>query len=209
VRAYWDDLRDLVHETETKASDRVQGISLIDFRHSVGDLWRKYKDRIILISDSTIARMIGRETTYIEQDDDTLILLFPGLSETIAQELTDSIATAIGDKFIGAKFALHVLPFPSTAKLNISKAINLDGSVSVETLKSEVARARAAQGTSSSGHEIKPFASPFPKQRSRTTESERARAVTTKIKPMLIPAWSADTECVDSFFLPSVYRVEC
>ena len=68
ARVYWDDsvaltLSNLVQETETRASGRVQVISLADFREAVGELWAKYQSRILLIAESTISRMIGKGNT--------------------------------------------------------------------------------------------------------------------------------------------------
>ncbi len=203
-RAYWDDiasltLSNLVHETETQASGRVQVIALTDFRASIGDLWDKYKDRIILIADSTIGRMIGRGNTYIPQGDDTWILLMPALPETRAQELTDSIAAAIGDKLMGAKFAPHEAPFPATAKLDLRTAINPDGSINIEALKTQVAKARNSQGVpivTMPGKTTYPTPRPSQQRPStRTTQTSSSR-----LTPMLMPAWSSDTECIDSFF---------
>ena len=205
ARPYWDDignhtLSDLVHEIETRASGRVQVISLVDFRFSIGELWEKYKDRIVLIADSTISRMIERGSTYIAQDDDTWILLLPGLSESSAQELADSIATSIGDKLMGAKFTPHETPFPSTAKIDIGNTIGADGSVNVDALKAEVAKVRSAQNPASSVRKSISPSIPLTAQESSATSSPRMRTISTQLKTMLIPAWSADTECVDSFF---------
>tara|TARA_R110000868_G_scaffold10726_4_gene52096 strand:- start:427 stop:1809 length:1383 start_codon:yes stop_codon:yes gene_type:complete len=203
-RAYWDDiasltLSNLVHETETQASGRIQVIALTDFRASIGDLWDKYKDRIVLIADSTIGKMIGRGNTYIPQDDDTWILLMPGLPEAHAQALTDSIATAIGDKLMGAKFAPHEAPFPATAKLDLSNAINPDGSVNVDALKAEVAKVRRIQDASMP---LPPVRNLRPSlSSSRLSPPVRTtRASSSYLTPMLMPAWSSDTESIDSFF---------
>lgn len=205
IHPYWDDigdhtLSDLVREIETKASGRVQVISLADFRYSIGELWDKYKSRIELIADSTISRMIGRGNTYIAQEDDTWILMLPGLSEARAQALADSIATSIGDKLMGAKFAPHETPFPSVAKLDVSRAVNTDGSVNIDALKAEVVKVRTAQNSSSSSRKTILPPTPPIGENGIATSSTRVRTIPSQLKAMLIPAWSADTECVDSFF---------
>ncbi len=204
-RIYWDDidkhtLSHLVGETETKASGRVQTVTLVDFRKSIGDLWEKYQDRIVLIADSTIARMIGRGNTYIAQDNDTWILLFPELAEEHAQELTDSIASAIGDKLMGAKFTPHEAPFPSTARLNFDRAVNSDGTVDVRALKNEVSKVRAAQVSASTGRKISATYKPEPLEKIPKAATARRKSSSSQFKSLLIPSWSADTECVDSFF---------
>ena len=204
-RIYWNDLdkhtlKHLVHETETKASGRVQVVSLVDFRSSIGELWEKYQERIVMITDSTISRMIGKGNTFIAQDDDTWILLFPELSEDQAQDLTDSIASAIGDKLMGAKFTPHEAPFPSTAKLNFSRAIKSDGSVNVDALRDEISKVRAAQESSSTGKQVEPPNKPESSDQAKGTKTIKRRTNFARLNTLLIPSWSADTECVDSFF---------
>ena len=51
-------LAELLRGTETKASGRVQLLTLADFRAHIGGLWDTYGDKIVLIAESTIARMI-------------------------------------------------------------------------------------------------------------------------------------------------------
>jgi len=108
-RTYWDDsvslaLTDLVQEAETRASGKVQVISLAEFRVAIGELWDKYESRILLIAESTISRMIGRGNTFIPQDKDTWLLLFPALPEAEALKRADAIASKIGEKLVGAQF---------------------------------------------------------------------------------------------------------
>jgi len=95
ARVYWDDgvtltLSNLAQETETRASGRVQVISLADFRAAIGELWEKYQNKILIIAESTIGRMIGKGNTYIPQGEDTWLLLFPGLSSDKAQQRADA-----------------------------------------------------------------------------------------------------------------------
>src|SRR5437868_6002196 len=77
---YWDHdiemtLTSLVRESETRASGRVQLLSLASFRDDIGELWDQYQDRILMIADTTIARRLGRGNTYIVQDEETWLLL--------------------------------------------------------------------------------------------------------------------------------------
>src|SRR5436190_1016005 len=80
-RGYWDGeieltLSKLVRETETRASGRVQLLSLASFHDDIGELWEQYRDRILLIAETTISKRIGRGNTFIMQDEETWLLLF-------------------------------------------------------------------------------------------------------------------------------------
>ena len=150
ARVYWDDsvaltLSNLVQETETRASGRVQVISLADFREAVGELWEKYQSRILLIAESTISRMIGKGNTFIPQGEDAWLLLFMGLPNDKAQDRADTIAATIGEKLVGAQFTAHELPLPQASKLDLTGALNADGSFNLEAVKQAISRVRKTQ----------------------------------------------------------------
>jgi len=201
-RTYWDDnvaltLSNLVHETETRASGRVQLISLADFRAAVGDLWEKYKSRILIIVESTIARMIGRGNTFIPQGDDAWLMLFPNFSEEKAQEITDAIAAKIGDKLVGAQFTAHELPLPATSKLDLAVAVNADGSLNMDAVKLAVSRARQAQiSTTVKNAAAEKSAGGIRTHATAPTSQSKAG----QMKVLFRPAWCAETEAIDSFF---------
>ncbi|TAK98586.1 MAG: hypothetical protein EPO08_18690 [Rhodospirillaceae bacterium] len=203
TRRYWDDstaltLANLVRQSETKASGRVQLISLADFRASIGELWAQFEDRILLIVETTIARMIGKGHTFIPVRNaegmssgvDSWLLLFPDLDEDDAVAHAEKIAERIGDKLLGARFSLHDPQLPRAATLDLTGVLNDDGTVNVEVMKSAVARARQAESITAAG--VREIAT-VPRDRPRI----HARAV-------LRPAWCVDTETEDAFFLRAI-----
>jgi hypothetical protein len=205
--AYWDGeialtLAKLVQETETRASGRVQLLSLAAFRAEIGELWDQYKDRILLIAETTIARRIGRGNTFIAQDEDSWLLLFPGLDEQEAQARADAIAETIGEKLVGARFALEETPLPEAAKLDLDAAINEDGSVNLDGLRTAVSRAKDKQqkifgGPARRGQAAatpaRPVTAPMP-------EPSRLKELTLAYRPI----WSAETQAIDTFALQAV-----
>jgi hypothetical protein len=190
TKRYWDDsvalsLADLVHAGETKASGKVQILSLADFRAHIGALWDDYAEHILLIAETTIARMIGKGHTFIPQGDDTWLLLFPGLDPAEAGARADAIGARIGEKLVGAQFAADDPPLPFAGKLDLSGVIKADGSVDMSALKAAVGRARLRQA---------PPAPPPRKPAARPAEPDRSR-----INLTLRPSWSADTQVLDTF----------
>ncbi len=150
ARVYWDSdvtltLNNLVNETETKASGKVQVISLAGFREAIGDLWERYRDKLIMIAETSIARRIGRGNTFIAIDEDSWLLLFSRADENQAQSRADAIAAAIGEKLMGARFVLAETPLPEAQKLGLADIVNADGTVNLDAMRAEVAKIKAAQ----------------------------------------------------------------
>ncbi|MBY0508995.1 MAG: hypothetical protein K2P94_02475 [Rhodospirillaceae bacterium] len=202
ARVYWDDgvsltLSNLAQETETRASGRVQVISLADFRTAVGELWDKYQSKILIIVESTIARMIGRGNTFIPQGDDTWLLLFPSLDEEKAEQRTNAIAASIGKKLVGAQFTPEELPLPSAAKLDLSGAMNADGSLNMDALRNAISRVRQKQILKTVAQSPHPAG---PRPRPVTAGAAPQRSNADQLKPFFRPAWSADTQNIDTFF---------
>ncbi len=196
ARVYWDDsvaltLSNLVRETETRASGRVQVISLADFREAIGEFWEKYQSRILLIAESTVSRMIGKGNTYIPQGEDAWLLLFMGLSEDKAQDRADAIAASIGEKLVGAQFTAHELPMPEASRLDLTDALNADGSLNLESVKQAISRARQRQIKTEVANKITP--------RPATVAAPPARSEAEKAKTFFQPAWCAETQSVDLF----------
>lgn len=207
ARVYWDDgvtlaLTDLVREAETRASGRVQVITLGAFRAAIGELWDTYESRILLIAESTISRMIGRGNTFIPQEKDTWLLLFPTLPEPNALQRADAIASKIGEKLVGAQFTETPPPLPETAKLDLSGALNADGSLNLERVKAAVANVREMAGGHAGGVKI---SKPAPKTPARPAgATQTSPPVKTEAAQLTIcyrPAWTAETQCINSFFL--------
>lgn len=200
ARVYWDEnvaltLTDLVQEAETRASGRVQIISLAEFRAAIEDLWDKYESRILLIAESTISRMIGRGNTFIPQHRDTWLLLFPALSEADALARADAIAAKIGEKLVGARFTETPPPLPEAAKLDLNGVLNADGSLNLERVKSAVQSARQASHMGIRSPKSTP---PVAKTPSRLTAQQNSEAA--KLATIYRPAWTAETQSVNSFF---------
>jgi len=191
----------LAQETETKASGRVQIISLAEFRDSIGPLWDDYKDRILLIAESTIARMIGKGNTFIAQDDDTWLLLFTRSKEDEAIERANAIAKSLGEKLVGARFTEEEPPLPEAAKLDISGVFNADGSFNLQAMRGAVSRARTLQRRPALT--AKPAPPPPPPEEVRDARRHArmaARSIAEELKILFRPAWSADTQSLDSLF---------
>ncbi|MBX7200978.1 MAG: hypothetical protein K1X51_16520, partial [Rhodospirillaceae bacterium] len=149
-RVYWDSdvtltLGSLVNETETKASGKVPVISLAAFREAIGDLWERYRDKAIMIAETSIARRIGKGNTYIAVDEDSWLLLFSRSDEAQAQERADAIASVIGKKLMGARFSLEEIPLPAAQKLGLADILNADGTVNLDAMRGEIAKIKAAQ----------------------------------------------------------------
>jgi hypothetical protein len=197
ARRYWDDkatltLSDLVKPGETKASGRVNYIALTDFRAAIGPLWMEYRDRIVLIAETTIARMIGKGRTFIpiaatyEPDDiDTWLLLCPDLAEGEASAHADMIAERIGEKLVGAHFLGQDPPLPKAAMLDLTGVVGPNGEIDLQALKTAVAKSRSAQASAAA------------EQRSGAAPRLHANAV-------LRSAWTMETETENSFFLRPV-----
>lgn len=150
ARVYWDSdvtltLGNLVNETETKASGKVQVISLAAFRDAIGDLWERYQEKVIMIAETSIARRIGKGNTFIAIDEDSWLLLFSRADEAQAQERADAIASAIGEKLMGARFALEEIPLPAAQKLGLADILNDDGTVNLDAMRAEISKIKAAQ----------------------------------------------------------------
>jgi hypothetical protein len=145
----WDDglsltLAQMATETTTKASGRVQVITLAHLRHAMGDEWVRLRERVVLIAESTIGRMIGKGNNYIPQDEDSWLLLMPSLSEPEAEDRANDIARTLGQKLIGERFIEREPPLPQAAKVDLSLALRADGSLDLEALKASARQARLA-----------------------------------------------------------------
>ena len=147
---YWDEsvkltLAKLVESKESRALGCVQVFSLAQFRAEIGTaLWKKYRDKILIIVETTLQKRIGRGNTVIPQGKDTWLLVMPDLTQDEAEAKSDGLAQLIGQKLVGLSFTSAELPLPQTAKLDLSGALNADGSLDVLAIQSAVARSRAA-----------------------------------------------------------------
>jgi hypothetical protein len=230
ARVYWDTditltLANLVSETETRASGKVQVITLAAFRDSIGELWERYKDNITIIAETSISRRIGKGNTFIALEDDSWLLLFARSAEPEAQARADAIAAAIGEKLMGARFSLEEMPLPGTAKLGLADILNDDGSIDLAAVRAEVGKIKTAQRAA--------YMAPIPKSAARLGKTKepprktgripvvRARAIpgmpaadapppptpAPQEEPSQIddltmlfrPAWNAETQSVNTF----------
>lgn len=208
-RVYWDEgvalaLSDLVQEAETRASGRVQVITLADFRGAIGELWDRYESRILLIAETTISRMIGRGNTFIPQDKDTWLLLFPALSEPEALKRADSIAARIGEKLVGAQFTETPPPLPEASKLNLSSAMNADGTLNLDRVKEAVENVRIAANPALARPPVvkTPIKNVRPSIAPPATPQAKSEANQCTIT--FRPAWNAETQSVNAFFFRAV-----
>ena len=196
-KRYWDDgvaltLADLIQESQTKASGRVQILSLAEFRTHIGPLWEQYAEHILLIAETTIGRMIGKGNTFIPQSQDTWLLLFPGMPVPEAAELADMIAAKIGEKLVGEKFSETEPPLPRAAMLDMSGVVRADGSLDLDVLRANVTKAREAA-------KPKPMAPAPAPPRAAAAAAPRA-----ELKIVLRPAWSAAINTIDTFAMRAI-----
>ena len=202
ARVHWDDtvsltLSNLAQEAETRASGRVQVISLVDFRAAIGDLWDKYQNKILIIAESTIARMIGKGNTFIPQGEDSWLLLFPALDGENSEQRADAIAANIGNKLVGAQFTSHEIPLPTAAKLDLTGALNADGSFNMEAVKAAISRVRQSQISRVVAEQRAKAASAQPQS---AAAKPVQRSTADQLKSFYRPAWCAETQNIDSFF---------
>ena len=147
----WDDelsltLGSLVTDQDSKSYGTVQAITLSDFHDSIGTLWEKYEKNILLIAETTIDHMLAKTQTAIRQDDETWLLVTPDLTQKEAELFADSIAASIGEKLIGARFEANenADAVPQTSLVDLSEALNSDGSIDREAIRQAVESAKAS-----------------------------------------------------------------
>ncbi len=194
-RRYWSDdvaltLADLLNDTSTKASGRVQVLSLAQFRGHIGDLWEVYQSRILMIAETTIARMIGKGNTFIPQGDDAWLLLFPGIEQEEARGRADEIAARIGEKLVGAAFSPDPPPPPLTVLLDTAGVVRADGTLDGKALSAAIERAKRPA----------PKAPPTPPQQKAAARPASAPPKTA-FEIMMRPAWSRENENIDTYAL--------
>ncbi len=211
-RDWSDDLsltiKSLQESHQSKSYERVHAITLSNFREALGPLWDAYEDKILLIAETTIDRMLGREQTSIRQDADTWLLILPDLSASEAQAFVDSVAVTIGDKLIGARFdeTDDSDPTPDTGLVDLTNALNDDGSLNKAVLRRAVAEARAviaAQiGREKRKQALQKNRADTPLQTSHEVQGSSTQTVRAEqgLKITYTPAWSADSQAIDSFY---------
>lgn len=192
-------LNQIASQIETKASGRVQIITLAHLRHSLGESWEKYRAHVLLIAETTIGRKIGKGNTYIPHDEDSWLLLMPSLSEEEAEARALEIGVQLGEKLLGERFAEEEPPLPQSAKIDLSTALRQDGSLDMDAIRQAVKKARMVLAareakrttTSTTKAPVNPLDAVSAPTHSRFSE----------IKLIYRQAWSSDTEAIDTFHL--------
>ncbi|MCB2106231.1 MAG: hypothetical protein KDE14_00965 [Rhodobacteraceae bacterium] len=205
----WDDglelsLGKLITEVETKASGRVQVLTLSHLRAQLGDEWDRFKSRVELISETTIGRMIGKGNIYIPHEDDSWLLIMPLLSEAEAERKADEIATVIGEKLVGERFSEKELPFPQSAKIDLSTAVNDDGSLNLEALKTSVRRTRLLLAAREARRPSRAIETGSPTVSAKSPLDGNLVGAQSRFSELTLvyrPSWSADTNAMDIFSL--------
>jgi hypothetical protein len=190
-------LGQIASQIETKASGRVQVITLAHLRHSLGDNWDQYRAHVLLIAETTIGRKIGKGNTFIPHDEDSWLLLMPSLSEEEAEARAIEIGVQLGEKLIGERFSEEEPPLPQSAKVDLSTAMRQDGTLDMDAIRQAVKKARMvlaareAKRTSTSAKTapVNPLDAVSAPAHSRFSE----------IKLVYRQAWSSDTEAIDTF----------
>lgn len=199
-------LNSLVNEATTKASGRVQVLTISHLRAELGEAWERYSKKVLLIAETTIGRMIGKGNTYIKQDEDSWLLLMPSLSEHEAELKADDIAIVIGEKLVGERFEEKEPPLPQTAKVDLSEALNPDGSFNSDAMRTAVKRARIMLAAKDARRSVKELDKT--KADAKTAEKPLGTAASfaqASLFPTLTlayrPLWQLDTESFSAFAL--------
>ncbi len=196
----------LVNDATTKASGRVQVLTIAHLRAELGDAWDRYKKKVLIIAENTIGRMIGKGNTYIPQDEDSWLLLMPALSEHEAQLKADEIAMVLGEKLVGERFEEKEPPLPQTAKVDLAQALNPDGSFNSTAMRNAVKRARLTLAAKDARRSVKELdqikANAKPLEKPLGTAASFSQA---SLFPSLTLAyrqmWQSDTESFSAFAL--------
>ena len=211
----WNDdldltLNSLLSNKDSKSYGTVQAITLSDFRESIGDLWDQHQEKVLLIADTTIDRMLGKGQTVIRQDEETWLLVTPDLTPGAAESFAKTIATTVGEKLIGSRFedAEDVDPTPQTGAIDVSEAIGESGSIDRTAMQQAVQAAKAVIAARA-GREKQRRSQQFQKTRTSTSEDEKASGRPAGSPSQVVrdeditlafhPAWSADAQAIDTF----------
>ena len=190
----------LVMDTETRASGRVQVLTLAHLRSELGDGWQRYQARVIMMAETTIGRMIGKGNLYIPQDEDTWLLLMPLLNEFEAEQRADEIARVLGEKLLGARFEEKEPPLPQTAKVDLSTAMNDDGTFNLEAMKISVKRSRLLLAAKDARRPVAELDKNIAKPKAMTTAASASQAsLFPRLSVVYRPLWVAEIESYASF----------
>ena len=209
---YWDEsvkltLAKLVQSQASLSLGSVQVFSLGQFRAEIGAaLWKKHREKILIIVETTLQKRIGRGNTVIPQGKDTWLLVMPELPQDEAEARADGLAQLIGQKLVGLNFTSQELPLPQTAKLNLNGALNDDGSLNVLAIQSAVAKSRTEAQKRPAARvgqkeKYKPSLKSGTKKESQTTDKKEK----IELPPpddmgiMFLPIWSDKTQSIDTF----------
>jgi hypothetical protein len=215
----WDDdidltLATLMTDQESKSYGTVQAITLSDFRETIGPLWDQHQDKVLVIAETTIDRMMSKAHTSIRQDEETWLLVTPDLTESQASLFAKEIATSIGEKLIGTRFDDEgdADPTPQTGLVDLGDALNEDGSINKAAIRQAVASAKAVIAARAH-HEKRRLAKEKEKEnqeprhhmkpdsdQKKSAQSKGAVTAEDGLKIKYLPAWSADSQSIDTFY---------
>ncbi len=197
----------LLDDRESKSYGTVQILTLSQFRQDLGDIWDSYEKNILLIAETTVDRMLGRSQTAIREDDETWLLVTPDLTPGEAERFAERIASVIGEKLIGARFEATASASsdadatPLTGPLDITQAVQADGTINRSSISQALSNAQAVIAA---------------RAKAKRQEEEKAETGEQDVKPadppaefvsaepglkiQYWPAWSADSQSIDTFF---------
>lgn len=195
----------LLDDKESKSYGTVKILTLSHFRQDLGEIWDNYEKNILLIAETTVDRMLGKSQTTIREDDETWLLVTPDLTPGEAERFAARIAAVIGEKLVGARFEAteqnDADTTPLTGPLDITQAVQDDGTIDRSTISNALSNAQAVLAA---------------RAKAQRDEERKAHAETNKVKPaepasdfvsaetglklQYWPAWSADSQSIDTFF---------
>jgi len=137
----------LLDDKESKSYGTVQILTLSQFRQDLGEIWNNYEKNILLIAETTVDRMLGKSQTAIREDDETWLLVTPDLTPGEAERFAVRIAAVIGEKLVGARFEANEQndadTTPLTGPLDITQAVQEDGTIDRSTISNALSNAQA------------------------------------------------------------------
>lgn len=101
----WLTLDEVLQSHPGLLATRLHIITLRQFRESIGDEWEQYIDRIGMIADGVVRRLLGPKNYFSRYSEDTFILSFSALSEEEGRRQAVLLANELMHRLIGERFA--------------------------------------------------------------------------------------------------------
>lgn len=91
---------------ETDPEALLHIISLKAFRESIGPVWDRVSEKVLLIAEGTLRQHVGGSAKIRQHGKDMFLLFFPHLSADAGRKRAFEVSVALGQKLVGAKFQI-------------------------------------------------------------------------------------------------------